>query len=568
MGLYAVYISSIRYCSEILPPILIVFLFLASLFCLLQFWESENEQKRKLYWLIFSSLFFGLLAVTLTNFMLCLPVILVWILWAFKSHRPAIRIKYAFLFLVISFVFPFAVTIRNTIVAHDAVFISNNGGINFFIGNNPDMKKTVAIRPGIEWLLLLKQPSEQERMLYLGQESRFWFRKSLHFIAHSPLVWLGMTVKKAILFFNAYEFPRIFDLKFFQQYSWVMRLPVARYSMILPLGLGAIFFLCFHFADLRRRPSVVLLMALLFTYASSIILVFLAERYRVPIAPLFVVFSAYFIFTWIEKWIRKEYIGALIMAALAIALTVLTQIQYFKDSYPYTINRAHTYGYIGDALASENEFQEAESYFQEGLRGPIDGSTYELWWYYGLMLEKAGDVDNAILAYEKSVEMSPTNYMALESLGTLYKKKGDCDRAIDFFKKAKAIAPCFASPYIALAECYFLQNKTEEGVSVAESFGEHCPSPNPVINRYLGRIYMDLFRNWKKAGNYLEDAIRYPRGLEVPSETCQRLGSCYYHLGKLDEAEKVWREGLKIDPQNATIRRNIEVLERTRGQKR
>jgi hypothetical protein len=41
--------------------------------------------------------------------------------------------------------------------AHDHVIVSYNGGINFWIGNNPDSERTVAIRPGRSWDALDKE---------------------------------------------------------------------------------------------------------------------------------------------------------------------------------------------------------------------------------------------------------------------------------------------------------------------------------------------------------------------------------------------------------------------------
>ena len=44
-----------------------------------------------------------------------------------------------------------AVTLRNYVASHEWVLISTNGGINFYVGNNPRAEDTIAIRPGESW---------------------------------------------------------------------------------------------------------------------------------------------------------------------------------------------------------------------------------------------------------------------------------------------------------------------------------------------------------------------------------------------------------------------------------
>jgi len=121
---------------------------------------------------------------------------------------------------------PTALTgIRNMTLSGDYIIISRNGGINFYIGNNPDIKTTVANAPGIEWEKMLMFPYESERIENFSQQDAFWYMNGFSYIVNNPVDWLIVTTKKAILFFNGYEFSRNFDFYFFSDYSYITRLP-------------------------------------------------------------------------------------------------------------------------------------------------------------------------------------------------------------------------------------------------------------------------------------------------------------------------------------------------------
>ena len=72
----------------------------------------------------------------------------------------------------------------------------------------------------------------------------------------------------------------------------------------------------------------------------------------------------------------------------------------------------------------------------------------------GLEYQKIGDIDNALVFYQKAVEIDPQYSVVYNDLGVLFDAKGMIDRAEENYLKAIAIQPNFLSPYTNLAILY------------------------------------------------------------------------------------------------------------------
>jgi len=558
--LYAVYIPIIQFTVEILPPIFMIFLSLLAI--LLLFSVKQRIEKLRYIFLAASGLILGILIITLPNFLLCVPFVLFWIHGYFKKASFRIRLRYVALFLIASLIPLCLVFARNLIFARENVLISHHGGINFYIGNNPDINRTVSIRPGIEWEGLLMYPYGEVKITNFGDQSQFWYRNASRFIISHPFKWVWLEIKKSVLFFNSFEFPRNFDNAFFAQYSFVTRLPFAKLNFVMPLALSIVGISFFN-RTLCRSSEAKLILTIIFCYAFSIIIFFIAGRYRMPIIPLLIILCAYYISLLSGKIALGNYHATSMLVGLAVILAVFTNARFFYDSYPYRVNMADTYALIGNYLLSDKKVEEAGRYFKEGLLKPEDPSSYELYYYAAFYYVGNGDIDKAIEYYKKSAELNPGNYRAFNSLGFHYKMKREYDKAIDYLNRARELAKCYPDIYLNLADCYMVgKHDRDAAIKALQSYRTYCPSPSPVISYTLGILYMDLFQNWEEAAKNLEEAIRYPQGIETSPETYNRLGACYYYLNKRDKAEDAWIKGLKIDSNNKAIKINLLLMQK------
>jgi tetratricopeptide (TPR) repeat protein len=558
--LYAIYVPVIQFSVEILPPILLIFLLLSTILFVLKFIEAGGQRGKRYAWIILAGASMGLLIITLPSFMVCLPLIALWLFFNPKEIPLKRKTAWVAVFALVSLI-PVGLTwARNTLARGESVLISHAGGINFFIGNNENVQRTVSIRPGLEWETLLMKAYENEEIKSYLDQSRYWQEKGLKFIKNHPIRWLGVFVKKTILFFNAHEFPRNFDTEYFSRYSWVLRMPVLRLNLAWPLAFVSVVFFILGLLVPKRPGQVWLLLGIVVAYALSISLVFVAGRYRLPIVPLILVMAAAALnhgFRIVEK---REWKWVVVWTLSFLGFVLLTNLQFFKSSYPYGITPVHTEAMIASTLYDQDRFQDSEAYFRKALDRPADASTYELYTDYAKYWSKRGDNAKAVENFTKALELNPDNHEVLNALGFYAKMDADYDKAIEYLHRGREVAPCYPQIYLNLADCYIAREKFEEAIKAVESYYEYCPSPHPTIAFTLGKLYMDMARDWERASYYLKQAIRYPQGLETGAETYNRLGACHYYLKEYGEAEKAWLHGLKIDPGNRAIQANLSAL--------
>lgn len=563
-GFYAIYVPIIQYTAELLPPILAVFLLLVGSYALLRFLDAGARTRAAPAWLTLAGLSYGMLVANLVSFILPVLLILPWLFWALKDRSVGTRVKWVAVFTLIVLLPPLTASARNYLKAKEPVFVSYNGGINFYIGNNPDIGRTVGLRPGFEYDRLVMIPYERARITNFADQSRFWSSQVGQFIRARPWNWLRIMIKKAILFFNAYEFPRNFDGTYFARYSFLHRLPLLRLDLLLPLSLAAVVLILLRPDRMIRRPPILLLVSVLFSYSFSIILFFVAGRYRLPVVPILCMLAGWFVAEFaanLRSGARRRIRQLGLYAGLAVLLFVATKIKYFPGSYPYRIEPAETLSQIGNALTEDRQYERARAFFEQGLVRPTDRSTYILYYHYASLKYLTGDTAGAVQMFKQSLELKPDNYRVYNELGYIYKMRGAIDTAIAYLTRSINLAPAFTLAYLNLGDCFIARQDWPGVVDVLESYYRRCPSQSPVISGALGIFYMDVFRDWTNAARHLKIALRHPQGLEVPADTYNRLGFCYYNLNDMIRAKTVWTEGLKAYPDFAPLRNNLQQLE-------
>jgi asparagine N-glycosylation enzyme membrane subunit Stt3 len=125
--------------TELLIPVLSLFLDLCFLLALAIAGSSGKLRHSAL-----AGAFAGLSAIARPSILVVVPFAALW-LWrrAEKSGGKSALVLAAAMMLMI-----LPVTVRNAVRGNDAVFIASQGGVNFFIGNNPGSNGMTAIVPG------------------------------------------------------------------------------------------------------------------------------------------------------------------------------------------------------------------------------------------------------------------------------------------------------------------------------------------------------------------------------------------------------------------------------------
>jgi 4-amino-4-deoxy-L-arabinose transferase-like glycosyltransferase len=236
----------------------------------------------------------GLAALTRGNYLLMVPVLMLWILFT-SSGAMWVRIRRTILiaFGISAAILP--ITLRNYVVGDDFVLITSEMGQNFFIGHfrgNESGRVTAPpfarVNPLYEEKDFLREAKRRtgRRAMKPSEVSAFWLRESFKEIAADPEHFLRHTTLKLRLFLNHYEIPATLNYYFFREHvAPVLKLPAPTYGALLPLALCGMFFA-------RRNRKAQLLIIFFVTYATTLILTYSVSRSRIPLVPTAIVFSA------------------------------------------------------------------------------------------------------------------------------------------------------------------------------------------------------------------------------------------------------------------------------------
>lgn len=82
----------------------------------------------------------------------------------------------------------------------------------------------------------------------------------------------------------------------------------------------------------------------------------------------------------------------------------------------------------------------------------------------GYQAQQSGDLESAIVFYQKACALDPKYAYPHNDLGVIYELKGLLDKAEGEYKKAIAIDPNFASAHMNLALLYERMNRIEEAI--------------------------------------------------------------------------------------------------------
>ena len=131
----------------------------------------------------------GMTALTVATALALVPLLVFWLCWQFRN-RVGWGWHWIGCFVLGTLVAVAPVSLRNATIGGDAVLISYNGGVNFYVGNNADYENTISVRPGWEWEELVALPL-REGLVQPSDKSRYFYARAFESIAQAPLEYGG-----------------------------------------------------------------------------------------------------------------------------------------------------------------------------------------------------------------------------------------------------------------------------------------------------------------------------------------------------------------------------------------
>ncbi len=452
--------SLVYFDGELLPASPATLLVL--LWLLLLSWKSGGDGVGVYGRMVIAGIVLGLLGLMLPALVFAGAGALLWV-WRREGLLPA-------LVLALCAAIPIApVTIRNQTYEPELVPISWNGGVNFWIGNNPDYPATVGIRPGTRWGHLVERPRCEGGAKSRAAESAWFFGEGIGYIASEPLAWTGDMLRKAAASISVREIGRNrnpYDVRDESPLMAVLLWPPGwPFLLILPAfvaGLAAL--------SRRRRVPWLPLIVIGGVLLAGVVF-FPTGRYRVPALPLMIAVAA--------LGLPAVRLIDLAPAVIALGVGVL------PSGVP-EIPRSETFYEIAVDLSQDGRAAEALPLFERALG--LDSDNADIHLAYGLALGRVGRLEEGRQHLLRATELDPEVDMAWQALGAAARTDRDLERARDYLEKAVEADPCNQRHRASLAQVLMDLGYYRAAREHLEAARRVYPRRDRLVQRALERL--------------------------------------------------------------------------------
>jgi Tfp pilus assembly protein PilF len=315
-------------------------------------------------------------------------------------------------------------------------FLPASGGLNLFIGNNPDFERTIAIRPGADWRELTQSP-RRHGVTERRETGRHFQGRVVDYVLEEPVSFVRGLLAKTGHLLSSRELARNVDLYLFREESGLLSLLVWKvgsfgfpFGLLLPLAAVGIA-LCRH----RLSGPLVAYLAL---YPAAIVLVFVSARYRTPLAPVLAVVAAGGLFELCRAAAGRRSKQLLLAAAVALPCLALSLL---PGPYPQerANHRAELQYFLGTRALNAGDLALAGERLEGAIElEPAHSDAHN---QLGLVRMRQRRFDEAVRHLEASIRHNPRSVIARTNLARLYAARRRFDEAFREFEAALAHDP-------------------------------------------------------------------------------------------------------------------------------
>lgn len=451
----ATYWVFLYFAAELLIVTLISFLDLLLIWLLLRTADTRSPG----LWVL-NGVVLGLSAIARPNILLFAPAVLAWLA---VIHRSSWRraAGYGGCFAAGCALLILPITIRNWVAGRDFVAIASQGGVNFYIGNNPDSDGTVAVVPGTpgDWwggyhASIARAEQAAGRKLKPSEVSRYYTGEALKFMREQPGAAFSLMARKLALFWSRWEISNNQPISFTTSaYTPIVRFLPLRFWLVGPLGfLGLLLTL----GEPRRLFP---LWGFVIVYMASVVAFFVTARYRVPVVHLLILTGSYAA-CWCVGAVRSRRWRPLTLAGIALLL-IAPVVAYVPEGVE---DREMAQGHMqaGVALAKQGKQADAEKMLTEAVT--LWPGHVKSWYSLAHLMMLQRRHARAEECYVRTLALDPHYPGARNDLGVVLAEQGKLDAAIDQFALAAQSDPDSADVRGNLGAALVRAGRTEEGV--------------------------------------------------------------------------------------------------------
>lgn len=210
-------------------------------------------------------------------------------------------------------------------------------------------------------------------------------------------------------------------------------------------------------------------------------------------------------------------------------------------------------------LTGQNKLDEVLELMKEAARLLPKNAliAYDL----GVTHAKKGENREAIVSFEKALQLDSNFPEALNNLGVALVDEGELDRAIDSYEKALSMRPEYPAVLYNLGDALYEKGRYSEAIDKYEKALKLQPNDSDI----LFNLGVALFYN----GQYAEAIKRYEEVLQITPgdpEVLHHLGMSLFKYGKKSEAIDVVRQAQSARPQDKDIQKTLSEMLKAVGE--
>jgi Flp pilus assembly protein TadD/4-amino-4-deoxy-L-arabinose transferase-like glycosyltransferase len=495
--------------------------------------RSDGRGRQLLVWL--AGMVLGLSALVRPTVLLFAAMLCAWLLFRGLREKKILSAARLACLLALGLVLPIApVAARNRVVSGEFVMIQKNSGLNFYLGNGRDMNGYPAVKPGVDYDTLMREPAAKG---FAGPSAhdRYFYRKGWEFISSSPGKWAELELRKSALFFGAAEICPSADIPRFRERS---ALP---WRIFVPFGVMAPFALAWLGLSVWRRragdedmslsSARLVPVILLISVFVSCALFTTCSRYRMAAVPVLIIFASAGAMLAMKRMIRGDRAGIAQILLVLAAFALLVNVDWTNSS---GVRLIRTEYHLGLAFAEEGRPAEALEHFENQLRETPDDPDCRR--DLGLALNRLGRHAEAEKQLVIAAALRPDYADAWEALGRAQLLQGRPAEALETFRKAARMGPkcwrAFEGAGLALMELGKADPRMYEH-AIREYLSGLCVNPDSSsMNLNLGTVYARI-------KEYGLAEVRFRKCIELDPSSADghlNLGVCLYLKGSREEA--------------------------------
>jgi protein O-mannosyl-transferase len=249
------------------------------------------------------------------------------------------------------------------------------------------------------------------------------------------------------------------------------------------------------------------------------------------------------------------------IAAVLVACAIMTwkTVGYWRDNLAFcqravsvTSQNYMMLTDLGMTYMSKGRLDDAEEALKQAVRA--NPTSAKAFCGLAAVFAKKGQLEDAMKCYRQATVVKPDMKEAQANTGAVLLQLGRSDEAIVYLRKALELDPQMALVHAHLGMALYRADHLDEALTELRKAIS--------LDQTLGVAHYNLSVILSRQGDLAgaADELVVAARLTGSAEAWSNLGSCLSQLGRLDEAERAYRDGLKGNPDSAVLRYNLGVL--------